>query len=79
MIAEAKLALSSAAQRLGKAQRNLQDFLIEHQDEVPSLELQRSWEREKDMLTTEADEAERFFKKCAGDLEELEGASGLEK
>jgi len=79
MIAEAKLALESAAQRLGKAQRNLQDFVAEHQDEVPSPELRKAREREKDMLTTEADEAERFFKKCAADLRELEAASGLEK
>jgi hypothetical protein len=76
---EAKLALESAEQRLIKAQRNLQDFLIEHQDETPSPELAQSFAREEDLLTTEADEAQRFFTKCATDLKELEGASGLEK
>lgn len=76
LTAEAKLVLSGAEQRLMKARQNLRDFLVEHQDKAPSPELQKSWERERNLLATEADEAQRFFRKCEADLRELEGASG---
>jgi hypothetical protein len=34
-------------------------------------ELQESWERERDVLETEVDEAQRVFRKCEEDLAEL--------
>jgi hypothetical protein len=71
LVSEAELALAAAAQRLAKSRQNLKDFLAEHADQVAPPELQESWERERDVLETEVDEAQRVFRKCKDDLEEL--------
>jgi hypothetical protein len=74
-LGEAQLAFSAASQRLGKARRNLNDFLTEHLDHTPPRELVSAFEREKNLLETELDEAFRYFRKCGMDLEEAKRGS----
>jgi hypothetical protein len=61
LLSEAQLAFNAAALRLGKARH----ALIQH----GSVELTR----ERELLEIEVDEAERFFRKCARDLQEAKG------
>jgi hypothetical protein len=58
LLFEAQLSFDAAALRLGKARH----ALIQH----GSVELTR----ERELLEIEVDEAERFFRKCAEDLEQ---------
>ena len=76
LVSEAELALAAAAQRLAKSRQILKDFLAEHADQVPAPELRESWERERDVLETEVDEAQRVFRKCQEDLAELKKPDG---
>ena len=71
LIEEAALAVRAGESRLAKARLNLENFLAEYGDMAATAELRESFEREKDVLVTEVDAAERFYRKCCEDLEEL--------
>jgi hypothetical protein len=67
----ANLPFDASKERLRRAQRNLADFVAEHDGAATSPELQKSFQRERDLLETELDAATRFFRKCDEDLNEV--------